>query len=872
MLNNKMTGISMFSSAGIAETYLEDLNIDIRLANELIEERASYYSHFYPKVDMVVGDIMSPSVYETYIKKAKALSPKFLLATPPCQGMSSLGKKAYEEDQRNYLIFAVLRVIDELDLDVIAIENVPKFLKLYFPYEGKYLGIVDILKRKYSSRYIIDPVVVNAKDYGVPQSRPRAIIKLYKPGYKWDLPDAEKEITLREAIGYLPSLESGEDSGIKYHYALKHSAMHIEVMSHTPEGQSAFKNKVYYPKKADGTMVSGFHNTYNRMHWDLPCAAVTTNSGMISGHNNVHPGRPKPDGTYSDARVLTLLELIIVSSLPTDWNLPKDYKESLVRTIIGEAIPPRLLYKVLSTLSIKGPNDNEPKKKNHKPMDTINRADKKSKWTVMKYVNSFDLILQYADLIRDLNARVDDDTIMEINSIMKDMHIYQPKYGKPSVDTTNFKICQIVYFMFAYRNEASLNREIVYSPLGNLLLDNIDNKEWVAKIFATMLYGMPFNHPFNKMNPSFNLFPLRLIFKLLTDGRLNYQLYQDEVFYHIFWVKEIDEDSYEDLVKTILAFRALSPATKYEMFTERLSVQDTLANSLHETTYLFGQLESAGIATIFEGYDVGTLRQGGFGRGEVPDFISPEELAKHKPTGIRMYKTEGIRLNQNMVSLIKSLLLAYPYYEKPHDQLGTLGRQDYILHLYNFYPHELLSELGIKKNRIQTMLQITKNIQKYSRNQEEGDCYKFEDVLSDAFNEFDDVDAHTIGGAGNTDVECIYLTINEKFAIEAKSTQTKLGGINAGRLQLHRDKINAKYTIIVAPYYKPSVETDIQKTVNVMITASSLSNFLYQYTIHNPEGISYEPLYKIVQESLGTNITGKVNEYVAKNFGIGRAC
>lgn len=97
-------------------------------------------------------------------------------------------------------------------------------------------------------------------------------------------------------------------------------------------------------------------------------------------------------------------------------------------------------------------------------MESINRADKKSKWTVMKYVNSFDLILQYADLIRDLNAKVDEDTIKEINSIMKGMHIYQPKYGKPSVDTTNFKICQIVYFMFAYRNETSTN-----NPLAELI-------------------------------------------------------------------------------------------------------------------------------------------------------------------------------------------------------------------------------------------------------------------------------------------------------------------------------------------------------------------------------------------------------------------
>lgn len=501
----------------------------------------------------------------------------------------------------------------------------------------------------------------------------------------------------------------------------------------------------------------------------------------------------------------------------------------------------------------------------------IDRTNKKAKWTVMKYVNSFDLLLKYADLIRDLNAKVDDASITEINSVMRGLNVYQPKYGKPSVDTTNFKICQIVYFMFAYRNEDSNNKEIIYSPLGNLLLDNLSNKDWVAKIFATMLYGMPFNHPFNKMSPSFNLYPLRIVFKLLTESRLDCKLYQDEMFYHILWLKKLDQFSYEELVNKILTFRTIPPEVKYAMFTERLSEQDALANALHETTYLFGQLESAGIVSLLKGNCIGVLRQGGFGRGEVPDYITPKELAKHKPSGLRSYKTECIQLNSNLRELINKLLNTYPYWEKPHDLLDTLGRQDYILHLYNFYPQELLEVLGIKQNRIQTMLQITKDIKKYSRNEEDGDCYRFETILADAFNEFDDVDAHKIGGSGNTDVECIYLTIDEKFAIEAKSTHTKLGGINAGRLQLHRNKINAKYTIIVAPYYKPSVESDIAHTVNVMITASCLSNFLYQATIHNPEGISYEPLYDIIQSSLGTNITAKVNNYVAKCYGIGKS-
>ena len=116
----------------------------------------------------------------------------------------------------------------------------------------------------------------------------------------------------------------------------------------------------------------------------------------------------------------------------------------------------------------------------------------------------------------------------------------------------------------------------------------------------------------------------------------------------------------------------------------------------------------------------------------------------------------------------------------------------------------------------------------------------------------------------------MYLTINEKFAVEAKSTKNKLGNINAGRLQLHRNKINAKYTIVVSPYFMPSVESDIKNTVNVMITASSLSNFLYQSYINSKEEPSYDPLHSIIMDSMGSDISSKVNDFIAKNYGIGK--
>ncbi len=350
-VNHNIKGISMFSSGGIAETYLKDIGIDILLANELVNERANFYKHFYPESKMITGDIQDKEIFEEFVNEAKKIRPSFLLATPPCQGMSSLGKKDYEVDERNFLIFSVIEVIKQIDFDFILIENVPKFLKLFFPFEGKNLSIIEILEKLFNDRYHIEHFVLNAKDYGIPQSRPRAIIKLFKKNKTWGVPDKQKEITLREAIGHLPPLMPDEKSEIKFHYAMKHSTMQIEVMTHTPEGKSAMVNEVYYPKKANGEKVKGFHNTYKRMNWDFPAPARATNNGLISGHNNVHPGRKQKDGTWSDPRVLSLLELFIVSSLPENWDLPKDCKESFVRLLIGEAIPPLMLKEIVSKIN-----------------------------------------------------------------------------------------------------------------------------------------------------------------------------------------------------------------------------------------------------------------------------------------------------------------------------------------------------------------------------------------------------------------------------------------------------------------------------------------------------------------------------------------
>lgn len=342
-----MKALSLFAGGGIGETYLKEIGIETVIANELIPARANIHKFRFPNANMIIGDIKD--------KKAEIIQQcnniDIIIATPPCQGMSNIGKRDYVGDERNYLIFDVLDIVDALLPNYVFIENVPKFLDMYYPFKENIVKLTDILTLKYGDTYNIKCGVYNAADYGVPQIRKRAIVRMYKKGLNWNDPPTQKHITLREAIGHLPSVESGEKSGILYHDGPKHSAKHIETMKHTPTGCSAFDNEFYYPKRDDGKRVKGYHNTYSRLSWDKVCPTRTMNSGAVSGSNNCHPGRLLEDGTYSDARTFTLLELFIVSSLPTDIKFPPNTTDKIIREIIGEGIPPKMTRAFLKEIS-----------------------------------------------------------------------------------------------------------------------------------------------------------------------------------------------------------------------------------------------------------------------------------------------------------------------------------------------------------------------------------------------------------------------------------------------------------------------------------------------------------------------------------------
>jgi len=375
---SKMRVLSLFANIGVAEAYLERLGFDVAVANELIERRAALYSKIYPHTKMICGDITDKVIFENIVAASKEAEIDVVMATPPCQGMSTAGQQK-EDDFRNTLICPVVDIVKIIKPKYVFIENVPLFLTTYILIDGKKILIKDYLEKSLGDSYIINKYVIDTKDYSVPQSRERAILLLTKRGNSvWILPAKDNKIvTLRDAIGNLPSLDpfvkdvdEKELLSMFPHYyerakkAAKISPWHkpphhvkrqVVVMQHTPTGCTAFDNKVYFPIKKDGTPVKGYHNTYKRQNWDAPAYTVTMDNRKISSQNNVHPGRfeyinEKGEAIYSDARTLTLYEIMIVSSLPNDWNIPKNTPETFLRRIIGEGIPPLFVKKVFEKL------------------------------------------------------------------------------------------------------------------------------------------------------------------------------------------------------------------------------------------------------------------------------------------------------------------------------------------------------------------------------------------------------------------------------------------------------------------------------------------------------------------------------------------
>lgn len=476
----------------------------------------------------------------------------------------------------------------------------------------------------------------------------------------------------------------------------------------------------------------------------------------------------------------------------------------------------------------------------------------REKWILYKHTCNYELIKAVALDVK--NSCASDISAIEryrMQERLAALDLYKTRNPKDRpLDSINHRINTLEFYMFGYEDDS---KRFIFSPLGNLFLNHINDEEKLKKIFATMLFAIQFQHWANNTPASFQLYPFRLLFQLMSEKRLNFRLYSTEYAYIVAFVHNVNSYSYEKLVNDILSFRELDDEEKIALLKED---EHTYVNCIYEWQYYTQKLlSSVGVISVNEGEPLVKLYHPG------------KQNSKSNPTG-RTVRSGYATIAPGIKEFISRLLKEFPCTSVPLRLDDPLRMQlDVVKEIYSFYPRVLLEEIGEKIDALQVkLLELPKLIEEYSNNPENDTAYLFENVLTDGMNMFINVEARKIGGAGHTDIECLYITKHKKFAVEAKSTSNKLSGINAGRLREHRKQIGGEYTIVITSRYVPAAKRDIIGNPIVIILASTFSEYLYNHIYHDVRDIDYKDFDDIVVNNLGSDISGLISNMTMEKF------
>ena len=102
---------------------------------------------------------------------------------PPCQGYSGIGhRRSYSVDKKdlpsNFLYREMCKVIKHFEPKIFIFENVRGLLSARWTKKGKKGEIFEDVKKEFNNlkNYQVSDFLIHAKDYGVPQNRPRVLI------------------------------------------------------------------------------------------------------------------------------------------------------------------------------------------------------------------------------------------------------------------------------------------------------------------------------------------------------------------------------------------------------------------------------------------------------------------------------------------------------------------------------------------------------------------------------------------------------------------------------------------------------------------------------------------------------------------------
>lgn len=327
-----LKAIDFFCGAGGLTRGLLDASIEVAAGVDNDERLRKTYEANNASSRFIAKDVTEVDIRELRTRlNIKQKDAVLYAACTPCQPFSTLNTMK-GKDPRKSLLLDFAKLVNACPPDFILVENVPGIGSA--PGREVYEEFTDTLSR---NGFQWNSDKLDAKDYGVPQTRKRFILVASRHGQP-TLPQTDGRgvfTTVRDAISKYPAIEGGgQSTQYKNHAARKLAPHHRRIVAAVPPDGGSRRDitDTSILLKCHQRHPNAHENVFGRMAWDRPGPTLTCRCTDVYCGRFIHP---------EQNRGISLREAAALQTFGDDYEFfGKSIQENARQ--IGNAVPVRL--------------------------------------------------------------------------------------------------------------------------------------------------------------------------------------------------------------------------------------------------------------------------------------------------------------------------------------------------------------------------------------------------------------------------------------------------------------------------------------------------------------------------------------------------
>ncbi len=325
----KISSLELFAGCGGLAIGLEKAGFHHVLLNEFDKNAAATLKLNRPKWNVLLKDIHQVDFTE-YKNKVELLSGGF-----PCQAFSHSGKRLGFQDTRGTLFYEFARAIKETSPMCFLAENVKGLLTHD---QGNTIKTITNVFEELGY-HVFEPLLLNANNYDVAQTRERILIfgvkKQFKSFFNFNAPPHSKSPNLKDI--FFKGSYYKQDVSLINTVGNKYSKTKEDIFNKIPEGGNWKNLPISLQQEYLGKMFfseGGKTGILKRLSYLKPSVTLLTSPSQKQTER-CHPIENRP---------LTVREYARIQSFPDEWlfsgSISSQYKQ------IGNAVPVMLAYHI----------------------------------------------------------------------------------------------------------------------------------------------------------------------------------------------------------------------------------------------------------------------------------------------------------------------------------------------------------------------------------------------------------------------------------------------------------------------------------------------------------------------------------------------